>query len=450
MASTHFLRTDNLGHVRRFEPTLTKAEQTAALGGTFTLELAALGAVDIGKGDHIIYYDDTGALHDTIVVSPSVTHGAGGLATSIVCKDRIATDMADIWVEDVRQPKPTALGTILSRLLSNTPFGTLGAPGGQAAISFYHETMWKAVCDLSTAAGMEVARSYAKPAGGEDTVIPTASIGLVGQLGASTLPPRRFDYGYDLTGCSRTITADPVYTRMHGYGKGLKTDAGGYSRKLTFASINGGKNYVDLADTAYAGEWNFPDPAHKRTLPRTGVYENANCEDAKQLLAETKNALLTASRPIISYELTVTATGGLDTGAPNGRPVELGETVQVVDAQLGLRLTARVSRKVTDLLTGRSTITLGAQGESFTAQTTAATSSTAASATAAYTASQAAVATQADIAPTVTRVKTSGDGWDKAATLANTITLSAGLPCISYDGHTYIFSPDTGTFIKEA
>lgn len=449
----HFFRTDGLGSPAFFEPRLTKAEQTEGLDATFTLELTAVGAVDISKGDHLIYKDDTGAVRDVVVVSPAVTHDSGGLVTSIVCKDRIAVDAADMFIEDQRNTQPTAVYAILDKLLANTPYQRLDKNTQTATISFYHEDLWTALCALSTATGLEIERTYTvdDSAYTNGTLIATAKIGFVKQLGDSSDEPRRFDYGADLTGVTRTINADPVYTCMYGFGKGLETDNGGYSRKLTFGSVNGGKNYVTIDDAAYARKWGIPDQLHGKNLYRIGTYENQDCEDAQQLLTETKAALATASQPSVTYELdTIVLEDGATTSAGTVRgPVHLGDSVAVVDGELGIRLSARVSKRVTDLLTGQTTITLGAQGESFTAQTQNAASSATAAATAAIATAQSAVATQADITPTVTRVVQSGDGWDTAATLASVILLEDGLPVISYDGEKYVFSPETGVFSKE-
>lgn len=445
---THFFQTTSLGEPERFEPRLTKAEQTEALDGTFTLELTAAGAVDISKGDHLVYRDDTGLTRDVIVVSPAVTHDSGGLVTSIVCKDRIAVDAAGFYIEDQRNTTPTRLDAIMSKLLKDTPYSYAGEKAKTVSISFYHKDLWSCLCAISKATGLELYRSYATDSEGHSNgkLITTASVGFVAQLAApdANAEPRRFDYGFDLTGVTRTINADSVVTCMYGYGKGLETDQGGFSRKLTFGSVNSGKDYVVVSDAAYARKWGIPDPIHNTIRYRVGTYENSDCTDANQLLRETKAALAKASQPSVTYELDT-----LLLDSPLSEPVHLGETVAVVDAELGLRLTARVSKRVTNLLNGRTTITLGVQSESFTTQAQGATSSATASATAAVAAAQGAVATQADIAPTVERVKDSGDSWDRAATLANVITLSNGIPEIVYDGKKYTFDPATGTF-KEA
>lgn len=446
---THFFRTTSLGEPERFEPRLTKAEQIESLDGAFTLELTAAGAVDVSKGDHLIYRDDAGLTRDVIVVSPAVTHDSGGLVTSIVCKDRIAVDAADLYIEDQRNTAPTRLDAIMGKLLKDTPYSYAGEKAKTVAISFYHKDLWSCLCAISKATGLELYRSYATDSEGHsnEKLITAASVGFVTQLAApdANAEPRRFDYGYDVTGVTRTINADSVVTCMYGYGKGLETDQGGFSRKLTVGSVNGGKNYVTVSDAAYARKWGIPDPIHNTIRYRVGTYENSDCADANQLLRETKAALDAASKPSISYELDTLT---LDPTGMYG-PVRLGETVQVVDSRLGLHLTARVSKRVTDLLSRRSTITLGVQSESFTTQAQGATSSATASATAAVAAAQGAVATQADIAPTVERVKDSGDGWDKGSALADVITLSNGLPEIVYDGKKYSFDPETGTF-KEA
>lgn len=453
MPEVTFMRTDAAGHPLVFEPRLIKAEQTEAIDGAFTLELTALGAVDVTKYDHLLYMDDGGRRRDAVVVSPEITHDSSGTRTSIVCHDAIATNGNQLMLYDVRCRGLTAqqcLEKALAKGDAANAVYTADSTADAAAvktvtIGYYHQSEWASVTALSAQTGLEVQRSY-EFTSTNGIIRAIGHVGLYKAVGRANIPEadttpaiRRFDYGYDLANVSRTITADTIATCMYGFGKSLETDAGGYSRKLTFEAINGGKPYIK-ADAATLAAWGIAT-ANGGTHTRDAIYENADCADPRQLLRETKAALAAAIAPKVSYTVEPAALGG--------GPVYLGETVQVVDHQLGLAAEARVSKRVTNLMSGRSTITLGVTTNSLTAAAQSSSSMAASTAGMAVELAQSTAATQSDLAPTVSRVTAGADGWDKGATLANVITLSNGLPEIVYDGKKYSFDPETGTF-KEA
>lgn len=453
MTEVTFMRTDAAGHPLVFEPRLIKAEQTESTDGSFTLELTALGAVDATKYDHLLYMDDGGRRRDVVVISPEITHDSSGVRTSIVCHDAIATNGSQLMLYDVRCRALSAqqcLEKALAKGDATNAVYTADSTADAAAvktvtIGYYHQSEWASVTALSAQTGLEVQRSY-EFTSTNGIIRAIGHVGLYKAVGRANIPEadttpaiRRFDYGYDLANVSRTITADTIATCMYGFGKSLETDAGGYSRKLTFEAINGGKPYVK-ADAATLAAWGIAT-ANGGTHTRDAVYENADCADPNQLLRETKAALAATIAPKVSYTVEPAALGG--------GPVYLGETVQVVDHQLGLAAEARVSKRVTDLLSGRSTITLGVTTNSLTAAAQSSSSMAASTAGMAVELAQSTAATQSDIAPTVSRVTAGADGWDKGAALADVIALDGGLPEIVYDGKKYSFDPETGTF-KEA
>ena len=134
----------------------------------------------------------------------------------------------------------------------------------------------------------------------------------------------------------------------------------------------------------------------------------------------------------------------------------------VVDKELDLRVNARVSKRVVDLLDrNNTTVTLGNVVAAFSTQALSASASAQSAASSANSTAQSTAATQADAAATIARVTNSGDKWDNAATnvtnkgsswddgarLAQSISIVNGLPVFTIDGHTYTFSTKTGTFV---
>ena len=117
-----------------------------------------------------------------------------------------------------------------------------------------------------------------------------------------------------------------------------------------------GKAYVE--DAAATKIWGHPD-ARGTALPACTSYVNEQCEDAAQLLKETKAYLAEVSEPKVSYEASV-----LDLYAfgRSWEGVAVGDRVAIIDkgfTEEGIRLTGRVSQIERDLLGGDATVTFG-------------------------------------------------------------------------------------------
>lgn len=97
------------------------------------------------------------------------------------------------------------------------------------------------------------------------------SVCLVKRIGRANTA-LRLDYGSGLSGIDRVLSSDDVVTRLYCYGKGVQTTdedgnaTGGYSRKITFAEINGGKEYVQ--DDSLLQTWGVYGPDGTLVMPR--------------------------------------------------------------------------------------------------------------------------------------------------------------------------------------
>ena len=152
----------------------------------------------------------------------------------------------------------------------------------------------------------------------------------------------RFSYAKNVHRCTRTVLEQDVYTALYGFGMGLPLVdedgryQGGYRRKLTFGSVNGGVNWV--GDESARLLWGRPSRDGSTIVHSFGKVEFPECQDPQQLLDLTRAALAEAVKPKVSYEVEVAAIEGGEVG--------LGDTVAVVDAERGWRLKARVVRRV--------------------------------------------------------------------------------------------------------
>ena len=314
---------ENLGRLD-----VTAATHTEALDGTDEIKVTC--SDDVNKGDYIVWVDAQGATHEHIVDDVSRTHGEDGtLQTEFTGVNSIA-ELWDDWTDDVRPSGQVA--TALARVLAGTRW-TVGTcdVGSNASAVLYHQSARESVAEILEAWGGEL----------ETTVTTNGAYVTARQVGVrktrgNQSSPKRFAWTKDIKTIKRTVAADNPKTRVYGYGKGVETDSGAYGRRLTFESINGGKAYVEDADATKI--WGHPN-ASGTALPACTSYVNEQCEDAAQLLRETKAYLAEVSEPKVSYEASV-----LDLYAfgRSWEGVGVGDRVAIIDkgfCEEGIRLT---------------------------------------------------------------------------------------------------------------
>lgn len=335
---------DNLGRL-----TVTDAKHSEALDGTDELKITC--ADDVNKGDYIVWIDWQGRMHEHIVDDVSRTHDEEGtLATSFAAVNSIA-ELWDDWNDDIR-PQNASVATALTRVVSGTRWeiGTCDK-AGSASATFYHQSARESIAQILDTWGGEL-----------ETTITTDGATVTGRavgvraLRGNQSSPKRFTWTKDIRNITRTVASDNPKTRVYGYGKGVDTDTGGYGRRLTFESVNGGRTYVE--DTAATLIWGHPGTSGD-ILPACTAYVNEQCEDATQLLKETKEYLASVSEPKVSYTANVI---DLYAFGRSWEGVGIGDRVAIVDKGFcneGIRLTGRVSRIERDLISADASVTFG-------------------------------------------------------------------------------------------
>lgn len=334
-----------------------QAKRTRNVDGTDKLALVTFDELD--KGDRVVARDSMGRWCEWVVASSDVQR-----SNSVpVCTANCMTSLSELsgkFIPDLRRGTGGTVLQALSKALQGTRWVTGTLASGTADYSFYHVSALEAVQSICDEFGVE---AYATVTlNSAKTAISSRAVNLVSRRGSESAT-KRFEYGRDLTDIRRTVSADDVVTRLYGYGKGIeKTDddgnlTGGYSRKITFADVNGGKAYVE--DASLLQTWGVMGP--NGTMQHAeGVFEDGECDDPRKLLAETKAALKERSVPTVSYEATVLALGqaGMDADG-----VDVGDAVQIVDTAFPepLRLSGRVLEIEEDMLGSLSDtkITLG-------------------------------------------------------------------------------------------
>lgn len=333
----------NLGRLH-----VTSAKHTEALDGTDELKITC--SDDVAKGDYIVWIDNQGIAHEHIVDDVEREHGEDGtLETTFTGVNSIA-ELWDDWTDDKRPSGQVA--TALQSVLNGTRW-TVGACDvtSSASIVLYHQSARESIADILDAWGGELETTIAT----NGSEVTERSVG-VRRLRGNQQSQKRFTWTKDIKTIKRKVASDNPKTRVYGYGKGVETESGAYGRRLTFASINGGRSYVE--DTAATKVWGHPG-ASGTILPACTSYVNEQCEDAAQLLSETRAYLKEVSEPKVSYEASVI---DLYAYGRDWEGVGIGDRVAIIDkgfSESGVRLTGRVSQLERDLLSGDATVTFG-------------------------------------------------------------------------------------------
>lgn len=333
----------NLGRLH-----VTSATHAEALDGTDEIKITC--SDDVNKGDYVVWIDAQGNPHEHIVDDVSRTHGDDGtLETSFTGVNSIA-ELWDDWTDDKRPSGQVAVA--LQSVLNGTRWsvGTCDVTTAASAV-LYHQSVRESITEILDKWGGELETQVIT----DGSKITARKVG-VRKLRGNQSSPKRFTWTKDLKTITREVSSENPKTRVYGYGKGVETDSGVYGRRLTFEKINGNKAYVE--DTAATKIWGHPGTGNT-ILPACTSYVNEQCEDAAQLLAETKAYLAEVKEPKVSYKASV-----LDLYAfgRSWEGVGLGDKVAIIDkgfSDAGVRLTGRVSKIERNLLTGDTNVNFG-------------------------------------------------------------------------------------------
>ena len=348
-------------------PYAIKAVRTRATDGTDTLDITTIG--EINKDERIVFKDSMGRWAEYLCQSTQTARAAGMPVTVAYCTGSIA-ELSRTYIEDKRNRNANAKAC-LAKALEGTRWavGTVetGTITGTANLAFYHCTVLEAVQKTADTYGLEVQTEYQPDPTGNR--IGRRIIHLVEHRGTANTT-KRFEYGKDLAQIKRDIDSGDVITRLYGWGKGIEQTneegepTGGYGRKISFADVNNGKPYVQ--DDQALANWGIVGADGTRHHSEASV-DFPDCEDPKELLTLTKNALKTRATPVVSYTADVTALGqaGYD---PEG--TDVGDSVQIIDTSFAtpLRLEGRILQIEEDLAgsLADTKITLGNIRQSYT------------------------------------------------------------------------------------
>ena len=333
------------------------------INGEHSLEITTTRVLE--KGTRLLYEDGRGKWREFVVAGVDAEHASGNRAIgTYYCVWSIQNDLQGVTVSVMPGVQSAVnAATALQALLSTTERWVRGTVTNTATggASMYDRSAWEALTVLVEVWGGEV----------DATITTTDTDGVTGRAvdlytaqGEQTAK-RRFDFAHDLQSVKRILADAPLFCRISPRGAGEETDAGGYGRKITIASVNSGLDYleyspmVDVAKLSVSGGYEYP----------TLIVENSECKTPADLKAWAQSVLAEYCTPKVTYEVDVIQAGieGVDVSG-----VSLGDAVQVVDRKFsdaGIRIEGRVRSITTDLLNERDiSVVIGDAEQSIAAQ----------------------------------------------------------------------------------
>lgn len=398
-----------------------RAMRTRDTDGTDELEISSVEAVE--KGDRIIFFDSMARACEYSADQPQTSREGTRGGCTVRCNGSMLSDLKLKKVDDIEATYTASQA--LESALEGTGWepGHVDAGRGAQAVVWHEMMAISAIRNICDVYGLEVEQRVEI----DGAYVTKRYVDLFNRRGRDTA--RRFEYGRDLRGIRRTVSSTPVYTRLYCYGKTLQGEenktAGGYSKRVDITSVNGGRAYVE--DTEATAVWGLPDGKGGK-IPAEGIYENGDCEDPAQLLAEGNAALKENCEPKVTYEADVIA---LQRAGFDADGVDIGDGVQIVDTAFPgtVRLMGRVLSISENLLGGLidTTITLGNISKTLTQQ-------------------------NAEAQEAIDRLTGSAGAWDSAATVQDSFINSVinGLNSVLNEigGYAYMI-PGQGLFVYD-
>jgi len=318
----------------------------AELNGEHSLTLTTTR--QLSKGDRILYRDKANVWAEYVIESiESVHQTASVVLHTYWCPWSLMHDLSGTYVSSMPGTggTPATATQALTAALAGTARWTVGTVdvSTTGSASFYRVSGWEAMQELIKVWGGEVSVTLTVGASG----ITARQVNLLNHVGESTAT-RRFDYGYDVSGITRTVE-DTLWTaRVIPLGAAQQSTDGGYGRKIDISSVNSGSIYLTNSETANAirvpngsGGWEYP----------IQVVENQDMETPADLKAWALAHIADWTTPKVSYEVDVVAldrTGEL-LAIAEGDEVVVVDSAFVVDGE-AIRLSARVVRIDEDVL----------------------------------------------------------------------------------------------------
>lgn len=293
---------------------------------------------NIEKGYRILYQDRLNEWHEYIIQSIKNKHNSSDdIFLEVYAENSFYETLGD-YIEDKRPRNSTATNA-LSEALATSRWEVGAVENlGLNTTSFYR-------CSVKDAVQNKIVKvwdgEFSTSIKVEGNKIVSRKVNIFKKRGDDH--GKRFVYGKDIHEIEKVVNEEDIITALYGFGKGEEIEeTGGHGRRIDFADINNGKKYVENN----AARLKYGRNSDKGKVHVFGKIEFDDITDKRELLAKTKEELEKASTPKITYNAAVE---DLVKHGFEYEGVRLGDTVTVIDEELGLRLKARVIKLVKNL-----------------------------------------------------------------------------------------------------
>lgn len=309
-------------------------ERVEQVNGEHSLTITTTRVLE--QGWRVLTQDARGKWREHVVYGTDASHATGERPIGdYYCVWSLQHDLVGTRIS--RMPgvqTPVSAAVALGYAIEGTARWQVGTVTNTATggASMYDTNGWDAISVLVANWGGEVDATIEVGTGG----VTARKVDLYAQQGDQEAR-RRFDFGADLKSVRRKIADGPLYCRITPRGMGEQTDSGGYGRKITIESVNGGRDYLENA--AMVDLAKLPDGSGGWEYPTVEV-ENPDCATPEELLAWARTVVEERTTPDVTYEVDVLqlAREGVDMHG-----VSLGDAIHVVDRKLGdMRVSGRV------------------------------------------------------------------------------------------------------------
>ena len=293
---------------------------------------------NIEKGYRILYQDRLNEWHEYIIQSIKNKHNSSDdIFLEVYAENSFYETLGD-YIEDKRPRNSTATNALSEALATSRWEVGVVENLGLNTTSFYR-------CSVKDAVQNKIVKvwdgEFSTSIKVEGNKIVSRKVNIFKKRGDDH--GKRFVYGKDIHEIEKVVNEEDIITALYGFGKGEEIEeTGGHGRRIDFADINNGKKYVEnnVARLKYGRN------SDKGKVHVFGKIEFDDITDKRELLAKTKEELEKASTPKITYNAAVE---DLVKHGFEYEGVRLGDTVTVIDEELGLRLKARVIKLVKNL-----------------------------------------------------------------------------------------------------
>ena len=325
---------------------------------------------NVAKMQRLVWRDNAGVWHEHVIDSWTRTRNGGRPRTDVECSNSISELFG---LQASGTVLKGSVQDILESLLRNTRW-TAGKCSnfGRKRVEVYHKSIRECINDLVSACGGELETAIAV----NDSGVSSRKVRIVKKRGSSQVR-RQFAYGVNMTGVTREVLNDIVFTKVIGYG--VKTEEASLqeqydelraqdtskmdddekkAREREIESLRKALNRVKADD--YAGRLTVTSTSSDLDLEQWGVptgngfghsvttYTDAGCTD-QAFLQRQCDELLESYRPNTFYKFDV-----MQVDDDTWRDVSLGNYVLVLDE--GFNPPLEFKRRVTSVkrnLSGR-------------------------------------------------------------------------------------------------